>query len=348
MKKLLVAALVLLGTVTSVTAEAAPVELRFTSVYIDRHPVVQHAFLPWMEEIKKRTNGEVIIKYFNPGTICPVSEMFGSVKSGAVDIASTNTNLTNGALLLSDAANVPYLFTSAESAAMSIWRISQKYPEWAKEFDGMKMLTQYTSALMMIHSTKKPVKKFSDLRGMKITTVGGLDRDILKALKANPILVPLPDQYMSLSRGMADGACLAIAPLRSFKITETIKFSAADPIAASPMWMAMSNDAWNRLTPEQQAIFVETTGEVLARSIGRALDNGVNADAKWMEENGHQFYYFSAEEKGKLVEATSSIADKWIKRAEKRGYANASKILDDLRALGEQTANELKKEAGGK
>lgn len=347
MKKVLFAVLALLGVSVS-AAYAAPVELRFTSVYIDRHPVVQNAFIPWMEEIKKRTNGEVVITYFNPGTICPNGEMFSAVRSGAVDIASTNTNLSNGALLLSDAANVPFLFRDAETAAMSVWRISQKYPEWAKEFDGMKLLTQYTSALMMIHSTKKPVTKFSDIRGKKLTTVGGLDRDVLKAFKANPIFVPLPDTYMSLSRGMADGCCLAIAPLRSFKITETIKYSVADSIAASPMWMAMSNDAWNRLTPEQQAVFTETTGEVLARAIGRALDDSSNTDAKWMEENGHVFNHFSAEEKAKLVKATAGIGDKWVKKAEKQGYANAAKILEDLRVLGQQTAAEVDQEKAGK
>ena len=57
MKKVLFAVLALLGVSVSSAAYAAPVELRFTSVYIDRHPVVQNAFIPWMEEIKKRTNG---------------------------------------------------------------------------------------------------------------------------------------------------------------------------------------------------------------------------------------------------------------------------------------------------
>ena len=108
MKKVLFAVLALLGVSVS-AAYAAPVELRFTSVYIDRHPVVQNAFIPWMEEIKKRTNGEVVITYFNPGTICPNGEMFSAVRSGAVDIACTNNHLSNGALLLSAAAHGPVL-----------------------------------------------------------------------------------------------------------------------------------------------------------------------------------------------------------------------------------------------
>lgn len=330
------------------TVFAAPVELKFTSVYTDRHPVVQNAFIPWMEEIKKRTNGDVIITYFNPGTICPNGEMFSAVKNGSVDIASTNTNLSNGVLLLSDAANVPFLFDNSESAAMAISRIPQKHPEWAKEFDGMKLLSQYTSAPMMMHTIKKPIEKLSDLKGLKMTTVGGLDRDILKSFKVNPVFVPLPDTYMSLSRGMADGAFLAIAPLRSFKINETIKYTNNDPIAVSPMWMAMSTDAWNRLTPEQQKIFDETTGEVLARAIGRALDNGVETDSKWMKENGHVFNNLPEDEKAKFIEATSGIAQTWQKKAEKKGYKNAAQILDDLRALGKETSTELKNEKSGK
>lgn len=325
----------------TVVAHAAPVELRFTSVYIDRHPVVQNAFIPWMEEIKKRTNGEVVITYFNPGTICPDSEMFSAVAAGAVDIASNNCSRTNGALPLSDAGNIPFLFQNAESAAMAMWRMSQKNPEWAAEFKDMKLLTQYTSALMMLHSVKKPITKLGDLRGMKITTVGGLDRDILKSLKASPILMPLPDTYMSLSRGMADGCSLAIAPLRSFKITECLKYTTNDPISASPMWMAMSKQAWERLSPGQQKVFEELSGEALARSLGRALDEGVAADSRWMEEQGHTFLKFAPEEKAKLVKATAGIAEKWISKMEKQGKTDPRGVLDELRRLGEETAAQV-------
>ena len=87
---------------------------------------------------------------------------------------------------------------------------------------------------------------------------------------------------------------------------------------------------------------------MLARAIGRALDDGSNTDAKWMEENGHKFNHFSEEEKAKIVEATADIGAKWIERAEKKGYSNAAKILDDLRVLGQQTAAELAQEKAGK
>lgn len=342
MKKTL---LTLIGILlVAVQAQAAPVELRFTSVYIDRHPVVQNAFIPWMEEIKKRTNGEVIIHYFNPGTICPEGEMFSAVASGAVDIASNTCNHTNGALPLNDAGNLPFLFNSAESAAMAIWRMSQQNPEWAAEFKDMKLLTQYTSALMMIHTAKKPVKSLDDLRGLKITTVGGLDRDVLRTFKASPILVSIPDTYMSLSRGMADGVYLAIAPLRSFKITECISYTTNEPIAASPMWMAMSKQAWERLSPDQQKVVEELSGEYLARLAGRALDEGVEADSRWMSEQGHTFLTLSPEEKANLVKATSGIAESWISKMEKLGKTNPRGIVEDLKKLGAETAAQVKAE----
>ena len=342
MKKILWALIGLM--LLSLTAQAAPVELRFTSVYIDRHPVVQKAFLPWIEEVRKRTNGEVLITYFNPGTICPDAEMFSAVSAGAIDIASNNCARTNGALPLSDAGNIPFIFSDAESAAMAMWRMSQKNTEWASEFKNMKLLTQYTSALMMIHTTKKPVEKLEDMRGLKITTVGGLDRDILKALKANPILVPLPDTYMSLSRGMADGTCLAIAPLRSFKITECIKYTTNDPIAASPMWMGMSTSAWNRLSPEQQKVITETSGEPLARAIGRALDEGVATDSKWMAEQGHIFIKLPPAEKDKLINATREIADNWVQKMEKMKKTNPRTVLEDLKKYAGEASAELEKE----
>lgn len=319
----------------------AAVELSFTSIYIDRHPVVQQVFIPWMEEINKRTNGEVTIRYFNPGTICPEGEMYASLLSGSVAIASTQTSRTSGAMPLNSAMEVPFLFPSAESASAAMYHMAKKYPAWGDEFAGMELLTAYTSALVQIHTTKKPVNGMADLKGLKISSSTPFGRDIVRALGANGVHVPLPDTYLALSRGMAEGCFLAFAPLRSFKINEVLKHSFVCNASVVGMFLGMSKQAWEKLTPEQRAIFVETTGEMLARKLGKQLDVSADADRKLLEADGVTVVTAGEAELQKMRQATTKLTAEWVASTEKRkGITGVRAILDDL----QQTAATLHKQ----
>ena len=67
-------------------AKERPVRLTMTTQYMDRHPIVQKVFKPWIEEVKKRTGGRVLITLYNPNTLCPEGEILDAVLKGQVDI----------------------------------------------------------------------------------------------------------------------------------------------------------------------------------------------------------------------------------------------------------------------
>jgi TRAP-type transport system periplasmic protein len=337
------AVLVIMSLLVMAPLSAFGVELSFTSVYVDRHPVVTNVFNPWMEEIKKRTNGQVTIKYFNPGTICPDGEMFSAVTNGTVDIASNNTSRAAGALPLNDAAEMPFMSASSESASRAIWKMYTQNKDWADEFKGIKLLTQYSTGLLQLHTVKKSVSKLEDLKGMKITTVSPMGKEILNALGASAILVPTPDVYMSLSRGMADGCFMAIAPLRSFKINEAIKYTTLIDASLTAMWLGMSKTAWDKLTPEQQKIFEETTGDVLAAACGKALDDAAITDSKIMGDNGHTFVKQDDQEKEKWRKATEGIVVEWKKSIESKKKVDVQAILNQLSEANKQFEAQRKK-----
>lgn len=340
MKKLVLA--FLLVFMFAGTARAA-VELSMTSIYVDRHPVVQQIYLPWAEEIKKRTNGEVIIKYYNPGTICPEGEMYSSLINGSVDIASTQTSRTSGAMPLNNAMEIPFLFKSAEAASVTMFKMAQKYPTLAEEYKGMHLLTTHTSAIIQVHTTKKPINGMADLKGVKICSSTPFGRDIMRALGANASHIPMPDTYMSLSRGMADGCFLAFAPLRSLKVDEILKHSFVCNASVAGMFVGMSEQAWSKLTPAQQQAFNETTGEVLARQFGKLLDDSAAADRELMVKNGLSVVYASDAEMDKMRKGTAKLTSEWVSSIEKRkGIAGVQAMLDDIRKTADGLYEEFK------
>jgi TRAP-type C4-dicarboxylate transport system substrate-binding protein len=52
---------------------------------------------------------------------------------------------------------------------------------------------------------EKPVSTLDDIKGLKIRMSGGPPTDMMKALGGVPMLIPMPDNYISLQKGVIDG-----------------------------------------------------------------------------------------------------------------------------------------------
>ena len=94
------AALLLVSGLPGTPACAAdkPITLTFTGVFMDKHAAIEGGMKPWAEEINRRTNGRVVIEYYNPNTICAEADIYDSVRSGVVDMGVANVSRKKGKL----------------------------------------------------------------------------------------------------------------------------------------------------------------------------------------------------------------------------------------------------------
>jgi TRAP-type C4-dicarboxylate transport system substrate-binding protein len=163
-----------------------------------------------------------------------------------------------------------------------------------------------------------------------------LARKIAKALGANPVDLTPHDTYLALERGMADGVLCPLAPLRSFKISDSTKHHTIIDLFANPFWAAMNIKKWNSLPPDLQKLLDETTGVNMARIAGQTLDSGAAKDTKWLKANGHTFYSLSPAEKQKWADKVQGLHDEWVNGMEKKGYNTAREIRETTIRLGKE------------
>ena len=326
--------LVLGLTVSAVAADKF--ELKFVSEYPDKHPTVKNGFLPWIEEVKELSNGRLDITFFNPNALVPARQVWSSVIAGVADIAASPCHWVHGTLKVAPVIQLPMMFNGAEAGSLTTWELSQKTPEWEKEYSQVKVLWYWSSALFEVHTKDKLIRTLEDLKGKKMIGWNPQIRNIIKELGANPVEVTPHDTYLALERGMADGVMCPIAPMKVYKITDVAKKHTIVDLMSDPFYAVMNKKKWNSLPSDLQKILEDTTGERMAQISGKTLDEGSIQDVAWMKEQGHEFYVLPAEEKARWQKTVNNVHENWIKDMDGKGYGNAQKIHDETISLGKK------------
>ena len=299
-----------------------------------------NGFKPWIAEVAEKSSGSLKINYFTPNTLCPDKDSYDAAVSGVADLGATLSGYAAGKFPITEVCEMPFIYPGSEAASLGFWKMYQKYPEIQNEYKDAKMMFMWSTATMQIHTAKKMVRTLEDIKGLRIISLTALSSDILRSLGANPIEIPTTDAYLALQRNMADGILLPLAPARSFKITDVCKYHTICDVTSAPIYGVMNTNKFNSLTPEQQKVLNETTGEKLSRRLGQTLDEGSVADCKWMKTQGHEFYVLPGEEKARWVEACTPMYENWIKKMESKGVTNAREVFNEAERLGKELASQ--------
>lgn len=304
-------------------------QINMSTGYMERHPTVQQVYLPWIEEVKKRSNGRLLITNYNPGTICPEGEILESTRRGQIAIGSHLVNRNTGRLPISAISTLPFSFTCSRSGSDAFWNFYQNCPEINEEYNGIKVLSVWTSPASEAHTSKVLIKSLADLKGKKILAGGSENAKALRALGANPIISPYHDFYLSLSRNMADGCDMAYAPMRSLKVDESVKFSTEYNMVVIGFWFGMHQGTWDSLPKDLQQILLDTTGHKFSMAVAASLDDGGKADVELLKSRGHQFYTLSQSEREQWKQvALPSLKQDWFNSMKSRPHINSQKVFD--------------------
>jgi TRAP-type C4-dicarboxylate transport system substrate-binding protein len=312
--------------------------LKCVSVYPSTHPSIVHGVMPWIEELKQKSKGRLIVQFYEPNTLCPMDEAWTAVKSGIADIAfHANRSL----FPLSDVVAMPFMFKSAEAAALTLWEMINEFPEMAVEYKGAKLLWAFTSAEYQLHTKKIKVSKLSDIKGKKIIVWTPNGRKYAAALGAVPVAITPLDTYMALQRSMADGVFCPLAPMRSYKTDEVTKYHNIINFSQDPFWGAMNINSFEKLPPDLQKLLLDTCGTPMARLFGKTLDDGDTAAIKYLKSKGHVFIDIPENEIAGWRAQVTSVYEAWIKDMEGRGYKDARKMFETAQKLSKKYQAEI-------
>ena len=329
---------VLLGTIFIIFTVAATSPAQVTKLTLaDQNAEVGwgpvHALQPWVKQVEAATKGKVKIEIFPAQTLAKGPDIWNAVKTGMADMGWCFHGYWPDMTPLSDVITLPFLpFTTAEKGSEVLWNLYEKFPVIQKEYKDVKVLTMWASSPYFLITTKKQVKTMEDLKGMKIRVVGGPPTEQMKALGAVPTLIPMPDTYLSLDRGVIDGMGAPWEAIHGFRLYEIVKYYTIAPLSAVYFSMCMNKAKWESLPKDVQQAIMSVGGLKGAKFWGKNWFDTAEAGVQELIKKGNYEmvkYTVPPEELSRWRKvAGEPLWKEWVKKMESKGRPDAQKVLD--------------------
>jgi TRAP-type C4-dicarboxylate transport system substrate-binding protein len=282
--------------------------------------------------VEKRTNGKVKINFHPGASLLPAAQTYDSVVKGLADIGWSFMSYTRGKFPLTEVIDLPLGYQSAYVATKLANAFYKKFKP--KEFDEAKVLYLHAHGPGIL-TTKKPVYKLEDLKGMKIRSAG-LSSKIVQKLGGAPVGMPISESYDALSKGVAEGILIPVEGLQTWKIGEVTKYTTENYGSAysTGAFVVMNKSKWNSLPPDIQKI-IEAINEEWIERTGKLWDTGDAKGKEWALKQGHKFIPLSKEEDARWSASVKSMLDEYVKGMKEKGLPGDQALefcLEYLRA----------------
>jgi len=291
------------------------------------------AVAPWVKMVEDATKGQVKIQVYAGQTLCKGKDTWEATKNGIADIGWCFQGYWPGLTPLADVISLPALpFDTAEKGSEVLWKLYEKFPAIQQEFSDVKVLLTYTSAPYMLITRDKQVKTLEDLKGLKIRTTGGPPTEQMKALGGVPMLIPMPDNYISLQKGVIDGMGAPWEAVHGFRLYEVVKYYTQTPFPAVYFTISMNKNKWNSLPKDIQDAIMSVGGLEGSKFWGKHwFDLAKDEVMKRAAADGKKIdvYYLPKAERDRWLEVGGKpIWEEWVKDMEAKGRKDARTILN--------------------
>ncbi|OOF59881.1 TRAP transporter substrate-binding protein [Rodentibacter myodis] len=216
------------------------------------HPV--HISMQYMaDEVKKLTNGEVVVRIYPNSQLGTQRESMELLQSGSLDMAKSNASELEAFEPSYGAFNIPYLFHNVDHYYQALLdpAVGQKILE-ASKGKGFIGLTYYDGGARSFYADK-PIKSPADLKGMKIRVQPSPTAvEMIKLMGASPTPLAYGELYTALQQKVVDGAENNQTALTLARHGEVAKFFSEDEHTMIPDVLVIGQKSWDKLTPEQQ------------------------------------------------------------------------------------------------
>ena len=301
---LMLTASLLFGACAAPALEEEPevIELSYSNFFPPTH---FHSILAeeWIKEIEKRTNGAVEITYYPGGSLTPAPKTYDGVAEGISDIGMSLFAYTPGRFPACELVDLPHAYPNGWVATKVANDFYNKFKP--AELDDVHPLYFHAHGPGVVFTTKKPVRKMEDLKGLVLRSTG-VGAKIMQALGAEGYGASQGEAYELMSKGVVDGSFTPREVLKGWNQAEVVKYvtGSYDVGNTTMMFVVMNKDKWNTLPDNIKTIFTEVSRE-------------------WIEKHGKvwDYYdkvgidYFLTFEGREVIELPPEEMARWVETA---------------------------------
>ena len=231
--------------------------LKYNHVLSPNHPF-HEGLTNWAERVEERTDGNLQIEVYHSSQLGNLQDLTEQMRQGVA--VGANTDAAYLGNYVSDIAvmNGPYFVDNLEEVQKL--RDLPIVQDWLAQLEdkGIKVLAFNWAQGFRHFMTMKPVKKPSDLNGLRVRTPPApIWSKSVESLGATPTALEFGQIYTSLQQGAVDGAELVYSNVTAGSLQEVLKYINETRHILLINFQVVSAEWFNRLPEEYQEILVE-------------------------------------------------------------------------------------------
>jgi TRAP-type C4-dicarboxylate transport system substrate-binding protein len=315
---------------STVFAQAAdPVRLRVADSFPKGHYLVKLVLEPWMEEVKKRTNGAVTFEHYPAQQLGKAADMLKLTQTGVADIGYVAPAYVSDKMPVSEVAMLPGAFEHSCQGTLAYWKLARNGVIAEQDYaaNNIRLLLAVSLPQYRIFTVKAPVKDVPDVTGLKLRSTGGAQDLTLRAIGSVPVRMAAPEAYESLSRGTMDGLLFPLESVVAYGADKLVKYS-TDGLGFGSFIVSysISESAWKKLSPEVQKAMIEVADEIIpsaCKQVQKADD-----ETKKSLEATVRFETLPPEVSAKFRDLLKGVAKTWSEGLDARGKRGSDALKE--------------------
>ncbi|MCW5666579.1 MAG: TRAP transporter substrate-binding protein [Piscinibacter sp.] len=266
------------------------------------------ASLKFAEALKAKSNGRIEVQVAPSAQLGDDAAMVTALRTGALDLSANSQGAVANAVPEYAAFGMPFLFSSAAAAFQLLdGPLGKELAERSAD-KGLIALGYWDNGIRQMTTSKRPVSKVEDLKGLKMRTPPDTVLvDVMQALGAEAQQIKFAELYVALQQGVVDGQENPVVNVHAGKLYEVQKHLALTNHQFQMTPFLMSKRSWDRLSDADKKAVQEAAAEATAlqRKLSQESEEKLLADLK---AKGVQV---TTVDKAAFAKATAPVTDKW-------------------------------------
>ncbi|GHB14908.1 TRAP transporter substrate-binding protein [Modicisalibacter luteus] len=322
-----------LGLCASAGAETT---LRMAHLWPAGSAVNQDIYQAWANQVEQESNGQIKVEIYPSQTLAKADQAYDAAANGIADISVTLQGYTAGRFPLTEIVQLPGVANSASQGACILQTLYDE-GDIVGEYSDTHVLFMFTTGPAYLHTRDTEIRTPADLQGLRIRRPSEVAGEMLASMGAQPLGMPAPDIYTALQRGVMDGLSFPWEAMKVFRINELTNYHLQVPYYAGAIVATMSQTAYDRLSPEMQAVIDDNSGMAWALKAGQVFGELDKAGREEAEAQGDTIHVVEDPLNDPAWAAPlKQGTENYLKRLEERGLDNAKEVYEKALALRER------------
>ncbi|GHE03255.1 C4-dicarboxylate ABC transporter substrate-binding protein [Defluviimonas sp. 20V17] len=293
----------------------AEVTLKLHHFLGPKSPAQVNMLEPWSKRIEEDSKGRIKIEIYPSMSLGgSPPQLFRQCATGVVDIIWAVNGYTPGLFPHCEVFELPTVFTNDIAATNLAMRAMYK-DYISKDYGAVHLLFNHVHAGQAIHMARKPVHSIKDTKGTRLRVPGPTGVDVVKAMGATPVSMPVPDLPQALSTNVVDGALIPWEIIPALQLQDVTKYQIEGPdmnrFGTTTFQVSMNKKRWEGMPKDLQEVFNKNCNDDWLREVAKIWRDDDNHGIEVAVKHGNEHIVLTQAEMDGFNKALAPVVDKW-------------------------------------